>query len=281
MPAPFSLTRVTLGDEVVIAWGGRALFVYDSADRALRNLAIVALSDAGVRGVELAELFGIRPEWVSRLRREAREHSSAGLLPPMGRPRKLDAEGVAKVYRLADEDASGVQIAKQIGVSEATISRVLSRRPRPKPETLGFEDDSDDDDNDGDVAGGDEGSDGEDFDITDLEDRCWGDGWAAGPFVRASSTLNSNNVAPDTQWARGPRSIPRYRRSSVIGHRDCGSAPGTGQPELASRRRSHRTRAPLASCDSTAPGAKPSKVWKPPGHTCSSARPPACHSREA
>jgi len=170
MPAPLALNRVDLGDEVVISWGGRALFVYGRSDRALRNLALVTLGNAGVRGVELAELFGVRPEWVSRLRREAREHGSAGLVAPMGRPRKLDADGIARVYRLADEGTPGVRIAEAMGVSEATISRLLSARPRSKPERLDLDDVESDESGpteDGTDTDTDTGSDGYETDGTD------------------------------------------------------------------------------------------------------------------
>ena len=181
MPAPLALNRVDLGDEVVISWGGKALFVYGRSDRALRNLALVTLGNAGVRGVELAELFGVRPEWVSRLRREAREHGSAGLVAPMGRPRRLDAAGVAKVYRLADEGVPGVRIAEAMGVSGATISRLLSRRPHSKPERLGFDDAGTDGDytdgdcTDGDCTDGDDGE-GDDGGIEGEEEGCDGEG---------------------------------------------------------------------------------------------------------
>jgi len=168
MPAPVALNRVDLGDEVVISWGGKALFVYDRSDRALRNLALVTLGNAGVRGVVLAELFGVRPEWVSRLRREAREHGSAGLVAPMGRPRRLDAAGIARVYRLADEGTPGVRIAEVMGVSAATVSRVLSARPRSEPVRLDL------DDAEGDGIGaaedvGDTGTDGYDTDGYDTD----------------------------------------------------------------------------------------------------------------
>jgi len=101
--------------------------------------------------VALAELFGVRPEWVSRLRRETREHGSAGLVAPMGRPRRLEAAGIAKVYRLADEGVLGVRIAEGDGGFWRTISRLLSRRPRSKPERLGFDDAG----TDGDYSAGD------------------------------------------------------------------------------------------------------------------------------
>lgn len=52
-------------------------------------------------------------------------------------------------------------------------------------------------------------------------------------------------------------------------------------PQASSSRRSQRSRAARASWEMTASGAKPSKPWNPPGHTCSSARPPARQRRVA
>ncbi len=43
---------------------------------------------------------------------------------------------MARAYALADELRSGAYIAVELGVSEATISRLLARRPRPQPEQL-------------------------------------------------------------------------------------------------------------------------------------------------
>lgn len=136
MPPPFELSKRTVGGETVISFGPRAVFVFDPEDRGMRNLAIVALRRAGVAGVEVARLFGLRPEHVSRLLRRANEHGSAGLVTEMGRPRSLDATGVARAYARRDEGRSGAEIGQELGVSEATISRLLARRPRPETAQL-------------------------------------------------------------------------------------------------------------------------------------------------
>ena len=131
LPPPFELTKQTVGGETVVTFGPRAVFVFDEHDRAMRNLAMVALRRAGVSGVEVARLFGLRPEHISRLYAQAREAGSAGLIAEMGRPRSLDAAGVALAYRRADEGRTGVEIARELSVSQATISRLLARRPGP------------------------------------------------------------------------------------------------------------------------------------------------------
>ena len=119
-----------------MSFGPRALFVFDEDDRAMRNLSIVALRRAGVSGIEVARLFELSPEHVSRLCKHAKQQGSAGLVGEVGRPRSLDPDGVARAYGLFDEGQSGASIARALGVSEATISRLLARRPRPEAAQL-------------------------------------------------------------------------------------------------------------------------------------------------
>ncbi len=139
VPPPFELSKQTVGGETVISFGPRAVFVLDPKDRGMRNLAIVALRRAGVAGVEVARLFGLRPEHVSRLLQRANEQGSAGLVSEMGRPRSLGPADIARAYARRDEGRSGVEIAQELGVSEATISRLLARRPRPEAVQLALE----------------------------------------------------------------------------------------------------------------------------------------------
>ena len=129
MPPSLRLCLEAVGDSVVVSYGGRALAVYERSDQGMRNLAIVSLTRAGVPGVEVAALFGIRPEHVSRLRRHAAEGGARALLPPRGRPSKVDARALARAYGMSDQGVSGSAIAQSLGVSEATISRLLARRP--------------------------------------------------------------------------------------------------------------------------------------------------------
>ena len=128
MPAPLTLGLEALGESVVVSYGGRALALYERGDQGMRNLAIVSLTRAGVAGVEVAALFGIRPEHVSRLRRQAAQGGSQALLPARGRPSKLDARARTRAYELSDRGVAGSEIARTLGVSEATISRLLARR---------------------------------------------------------------------------------------------------------------------------------------------------------
>ena len=126
----------TSGENVVVSYGGRMLACYERGDRGMRNLAIVSLTRAGVPSVEVARLFGVRPERVYWLRRQASEGGSAALVSPMGRRVKLDRGHVARAYEMSDRGVAGCEIAAQLGVSGATISRLLARRPAREVDRL-------------------------------------------------------------------------------------------------------------------------------------------------
>ena len=139
MPAPFELARRRVGDEVVVTWGPKVLFRFAADDIGMRNLAMVALTDAGVACGEAAVVFGVTPVQVSRIRGRVAREGSAGAAPTMGAPVKLSPSQLRRVYAMADDGLSGVAIAKKMRVSQATISRVLARRPRPEPATLSLD----------------------------------------------------------------------------------------------------------------------------------------------
>src|SRR5450631_2714387 len=85
MPPSLRLCLEAVGDSVVVSYGGRALAVYERGDQGMRNLAIVSLTQAGVKCVEVGRVFGMRPEHVSRLRGRVAEQGSGALVRPMGR----------------------------------------------------------------------------------------------------------------------------------------------------------------------------------------------------
>lgn len=111
---------------VSVAWGPRVLFRFDEADTGMRNLAMVALAEAGVAGTDVAALFGLSADYFSKLRVRARRLGSAELVRPMGRPPKLTGADVVKARRWAAAGVSGKEIAERLGVSDATVSRVLA-----------------------------------------------------------------------------------------------------------------------------------------------------------
>jgi hypothetical protein len=87
MPAPYELWRGQMeGGDVAVGYGPNVLFRFDPADRGLRNLAMVALTQAGVAAKAVAEVFGFRPEHVSRLRAKVAQDGSDALVPALGTP---------------------------------------------------------------------------------------------------------------------------------------------------------------------------------------------------
>ena len=131
MPAPYELWRGRCEDgDVLIGNGPKVLFRFSAQDRGMRNLAMVALSEAGVAGNKVAGLFGVSAEHLSRLRSKVASHGSGALVPPMGAPRKLSKRQAARALRLAGEGLSGKEIAARFSVSEATVSRLLARERR-------------------------------------------------------------------------------------------------------------------------------------------------------
>jgi hypothetical protein len=128
MPAPYSYWRVCQDGEVLVGFGPRLLFRFDEQDVGMRNLAVVALSEAGVKGKTVAELFRISSVYVSRLRRRMLDGGSRALVAARGAPRKLSPVAERHALQLSESGVTGAQIARRLSVSEATISRLLARR---------------------------------------------------------------------------------------------------------------------------------------------------------
>ena len=127
MPEPDGYWRFTRDGEVLVGYGRRVLFCFDEGDLGMRNLAVVALTQAGAKGLEVAELFGLSGEHVSRLRGRAASGGSRALVPARGAPRKLSAVLERRALRWSEAGVSGAEIARRLGVSQATISRLLAR----------------------------------------------------------------------------------------------------------------------------------------------------------
>ena len=142
MPGPEVLHRVESQGQVVVRRGGQVLFVYDAGDVGMRNLAVVAVTGAGVPVKEAARGFGITATYVSMLRGRARDAGSAGLVKSVGRPPKLTLSQGEQARRWSGQGWAQQKIADRLGISQPQISVLLSRRgaivPQPElPELAG------------------------------------------------------------------------------------------------------------------------------------------------
>ena len=125
MPEPYALERFVSGAETFVTRGPHLVWRFDTDDIGMRNLAVVALNDAGHSGNEVAACFSITAVYVSMLRGRARLEGSAGLVRQRGRRPKLSAAQVASARRWSGEGLSNVEIATRLGVHARTIGRVL------------------------------------------------------------------------------------------------------------------------------------------------------------
>jgi transposase len=137
MPEVATLRLMASDGQVLVTCGHSLLYRYDADDKGMRNLAIVALTDAG-RGIdEVARVFGLSATYVSIMRGKAREDGSAGLVKRIGRPRKLSGRQVARAAEWAGAGWTQRAIADRLGVSHTVIGEVLARAgPAPVQDAL-------------------------------------------------------------------------------------------------------------------------------------------------
>ena len=129
MPEP-TVLRLRTGDDgqVLVTRGRSLLYRYDAGDTGMRNLAIVAMTDAGRRVDEVAAVFGLSATYVSILRGRARAAGSAGLVRRRGRPPKLSDRQVTQARTWAGQGRSQQAIADRLGVARSVISQLLARK---------------------------------------------------------------------------------------------------------------------------------------------------------
>ena len=142
LPEPAVLRLHASDGHVLVTCGRSLLYRYDAGDTGMRNLAIVALTDAGRRVEQVAAVFGLSATYVSILRGRARTDGSAGLVRRRGRPPKLSERQVAQARTWAGQGLSQQSIAERLGVAQSVISELLARRgplpmqpalPEPEP----------------------------------------------------------------------------------------------------------------------------------------------------
>ena len=137
VPEPGVLRLHASDGQVVVTWGRSVLYRYDADDTGMRNLAIVALTDAGRRVDEVAAVFGLTATYVSILRGRAREDGSAGLVRRRGRPPKLSERQVRQAREWSAAGWTQQAIADRLKVARSVISELLARLgPAPVAEVL-------------------------------------------------------------------------------------------------------------------------------------------------
>ena len=137
MPDPAVLRLLVSDGQCLVTFGRALVYRYDVGDLGMRNVAIVALTDAKQSVNSVAAVFGLTATYVSILRSRARAQGSAGLVRPMGRPSRLSARQVTQAREWSGSGRSQQAIADQFGVARSVISELLARLgPAPVQQSL-------------------------------------------------------------------------------------------------------------------------------------------------
>jgi len=129
MAEPDRLRRQVIEGTVIVSYGPGALFCYDVKDRGMRNLALVAITNAGIPVKDVAKTFGLTDIYVSEIRGRARDEGSVGLVKVVGRPAKLSTRQALTIRKLSDAGMSQSALAKKYKVSRPVIAGALSAHP--------------------------------------------------------------------------------------------------------------------------------------------------------
>jgi hypothetical protein len=175
MPARWVPRVVRAGGRTRVFHGPFVIFDVADGDVGMRNFVLVALTESEVCSVkQAAELFGVRPELVSRLRGDYARSGPAALAPKRpGRPARLSPAQVEQAREWARRRVSHAEIGKRLGVARSVVTETLRRHGGPAAEPAGLFDldDEDGDDEDGDGEDGDACPDGNPAGMSGLDDE--------------------------------------------------------------------------------------------------------------
>ena len=130
MPSPRDLHLHRAAGRVVVLAGSTVVAEYGEGDLAMRNMVIVTLRRVGFPGWRVAEVFGLTPTYVARLKTAAARSGAAALAGQdgPGRPRALgqDQQDLARQWR--EQGESDLEIGRRLGVAGTTVARRLAAR---------------------------------------------------------------------------------------------------------------------------------------------------------
>ena len=131
MPSPWDLHLHQAAGRVVVLVGSTVVAEYGGSDLAMRNMVIVTLRRVGFGGWRVAEVFGLTPTYVARLKSAAARDGAAALAGQdgPGRPRALgeDKWDLARQWR--EQGESDLEIGRRLGVAGTTVARRLAAGP--------------------------------------------------------------------------------------------------------------------------------------------------------
>jgi len=131
MPSPWDLHLHRAAGRVVVLAGSTVIAEYGESDLAMRNMVIVTLRRLGFPGWRVAEVFGLTPTYVSRLKTAAARAGAAALAgyDGPGRPRSLGEDEQDLARRWREQGESDLEIGRRLGVAGTTVARRLAAQP--------------------------------------------------------------------------------------------------------------------------------------------------------
>ena len=118
--------RVLRSDGVTWVFAGKtALFRFEDADTAMRNIAVAALRQIGFPGTQVAAALGLTTNYVATLHQRAQRDGTAGLVRPRGRPRTVTEQDWERARAWRAAGVRDAEIARRLGVQQSTVLRRL------------------------------------------------------------------------------------------------------------------------------------------------------------